>query len=171
METLNFVLAVVATCAASVAVWLSWRTLRYTERIAYADVLLRLDDRARAFDDVHVKLRPGGEWADGSNGPESAKDWAAVDAYMGFFERIDFMVAERLIGIDYVDEFYGYRYDNLVAHPGIRAAKLEGSERASWRNFEALGERLRRHRAKRSPYGWRSGPDGSAPTPPAFRSG
>lgn len=150
-ETVNVVLALVATAAASFAVWLSWRTLKRTEQIAYADLLLRLDDRARAFDAVHLKLRPKGEWRVGNNGPESIDEWARVEAYMGFFERLDFLIAQKLIGIDYADEFFGYRYDNLVAHAGIRAAKLGGPERASWRGFEALGERLKRHRTSRAP--------------------
>lgn len=140
------VLAVVATIVAAMTVWMTWRTLKSAEQTAYADLLLRLDDRARIFDAVHHKLRPRGAWAVGS-GPETVAEWAEVDAYMGLFERINFLVAKGLIKIDYVDEFYGYRYDNIKAHPRIRAAKLEGPERPSWRNFVTLGERLKTHRA------------------------
>lgn len=145
---LDNALAVVAIAVAAAAVWLSWRALKSAEQAAYADMLLRLDDRARTFDEIHRKLRPGGAWADGLDGPKCGDEWADVDGYMGLFERMNFLVDRKLIAIDYVEEFYGYRYDNIVAHRGIRSAKLEGEERASWGNFEELGERLRAYRTR-----------------------
>lgn len=136
------IIAMVAVVLAGVATWLSWLSLRRTEQIASADLLLRLDERARSFDDVHRRLRPGGDWAKGATGPVTGEDWAEIDAYMGLFERMNYLVERKLIGIDYVDRFYGYRYDNLIAHPDIRRQKLEGEERDSWQDFLELGRQL-----------------------------
>jgi len=131
-----------AVILAGVATWVSWFALKRTDQIASADLLLRLDERARSFDEIHRRLRPGGQWADGKRGPDTAQEWADVESYMGFFERMKYLVDRKLIGIDYVDRFYGYRYDNLIDHPEIRRQKLEGEERDSWQDILELGRQL-----------------------------
>ncbi len=70
---------------------------------------------------------------------------------MGVFERVNLLVDRKLIKIEVVDRFYGYRYDNIDANPAIHQAKLE-EERGSWTDFLALGEKLDRSRKQRGPH-------------------
>jgi hypothetical protein len=42
-------------------------------------------------DEVHQKLRPGGEWSDNS-GPNHAEDMSKVEAYMGLCEHCEIML-------------------------------------------------------------------------------
>jgi hypothetical protein len=114
--------------------------------VVSADLLFRLDERARSFDDVHRNLRPEGDWSDGITGPANGEDWIQLEAYMGFFERIDAFIDDGQIDVAYVEEFSGYRYRNIVANRAIGVAKLTGDRRASWKRFVALGEKLERYR-------------------------
>ncbi len=157
---LSAVASAVAALGAMVTAGLAWWATRQTGDIAHADLLLRLDEQIRSFQDVHIKLRPGGSWAAGTNGPTDVKEWARVEAYMGVFERVNFLVDRKLIKIDVVDRFYGYRYDNIDANPVIYQAKLE-KERGSWTDFIALGQKLDRSRKQRGPHGAEAVEEGS----------
>lgn len=107
--------------------------LREGQKIAYGDFLLRLDEAFQRHQDVHTKLRPGGEWSklgpDGKwrekeDGPEFPKEGPAVEGYMGLFERVQLLRAKDLIDIDTVNRLYGYRLFNIVENSTIYEEKL-----------------------------------------------
>jgi hypothetical protein len=132
-----------AAATAIIVAFSAKQAARHTEATIKSDFLMRLDEQVRSFDDIHVNLRNGGDWTEGGIvGPFSPSEWARVEGYMGVFERINLLVQEKLIGIDRVDEFYGYRYCNILANKRIRQSKLESEERSSWKGFIDLGKRL-----------------------------
>lgn len=92
-------------------------------------------------DVVHFNLRPGGIWTDG-NGPQTAHEWALVDAYMGLFEHCEIMLKEALIDLPTFKAIYGYRLHNILANGPVRQGKLV-SEAEYWTLFLALTERMR----------------------------
>ena len=116
-----------------------------------ADLLLRLDERLKSFDDVHEKFRHEGIWSDGITGPETNADWIRFEAYMGFFERIYTFVTKGLLDLAYVNDFYEYRYGNIVENRTIVEQKLEGEEASSWTRFIELGKLLGRYPVKSAP--------------------
>lgn len=89
------------------------------------------------FTDVHLKLRPGGSaiepW------PNTAEEWARVEAYMGLFEFWLWMVKHDLMGIEEFKSRYGYRIDNILANERIVEEKLI-KRKAGWRDFIELVE-------------------------------
>ncbi len=111
------------------------------EQGLYADILLRLDQDMRHYRKVHAHLRPGGAWTTSGKRPQSQDEWIELEDYMGVFEHINFLVDQNLITIDYVERFYGYRYQNIVSNEAIVEAKL-GEEFASWKDFVELGRKL-----------------------------
>jgi hypothetical protein len=117
------------------------RQLRGAKRVAAAEFLLRIEAELREHRKVHLKLRPGGEWT-GGKGPTSPGEWAAVEAYMGLFERVgSALIDPGIIDLGLAKRSYGYRIANLVANPVIRQTKVE-QERDSWTDFIRLQNKL-----------------------------
>jgi hypothetical protein len=129
---------------------------------AFGQFLLQLDESFLQHKQVHRRLRPRhdqsqrektdvGSWH-GSGGPQSADEWADVEAYLGLFERIAVLVDRKLLDPDVVLRLYGYRMANIWANDRIRTEKL--IQRASgWQDFLRLTEALEEQGAKfkRSP--------------------
>ena len=150
--------AVIATFLAAIAALL---TAIITFRIANATqasleearknslltLLSRLDEELRPHEDVALKLRPGGVWFNGIDSPKSPQDWLAIESYMGSFERIQFLIEQKIIDIDTVDKMYGYRLSNIVMNPTIFEEKLVLRGRA-WSSFIELWKALADHRKK-----------------------
>ena len=55
--------------------------------------MLELERMMTAHDEVHLKLRPGGEWAAGG-GPTTAAEWSKVEEHMGFFEHCEALLRD-----------------------------------------------------------------------------
>jgi hypothetical protein len=114
--------------------------VRVANRVAAADFLLRSEAELREHREVHLKLR-GGDWT-GCGGPSSAEEWAAVEAYLGLFERVgDALIDPGIINLGLAKRSYGYRIDNIVTNPHIRRKKLLGNEEF-WEDFIRLQRQL-----------------------------
>jgi hypothetical protein len=92
------------------------------------------------YDDVHLRLRPGGIWSTGQT-PGGPDEWAQVEGYMGLFELCETMLEQDLIDAKTFEEAYAYRLRNIVANEPIRHAKLV-VHRDGWTRFIALCERM-----------------------------
>ena len=133
------VLAIVLTGVGLVYAGLQLRDARKSAR---GQFLLALDERFDGHAEVHHRLRPGGDWAQGSDtGPHDVAEWVAVEMYMGLFERVDLLVRDGLISRTSVDDLYGYRLSNLVANRMIRQQKLVQNA-DGWRLFIHLWSEL-----------------------------
>ena len=91
---------------------------------------------------VHEKLRPGGEWANDGRGPMSSQEWASVEAYMGLFEHCERMLANNLLDPETFQAIYAYRLHNIVNNQIICSTKL-CLEAENWKDFIALLGRLK----------------------------
>ena len=130
----SLLVAVIALAWTAYSVWLNRKTKQ-------AEFWLRLRDDFANYDDVHLNLRPGGDWSDTKKGPESTEDWAKVEGYMGLFEHCESMLSQGLLNQKVFSESFRYRIVNLVANPIINKAKL--IERADgWSRFINLCSRL-----------------------------
>ena len=111
------------TLLTAIGLFITAKSLRYaanqieqSKKIARAEFLLRLEDLFHDHLETHSRLRPGGEWAK-EDGPTSPSDWIKVEKYLGLFERINVLVNDGIIDLNYVDDFYGYRVINLARNP------------------------------------------------------
>jgi hypothetical protein len=120
-----------------------------SKKVARGEFLLHLDEMLQKHNDVHIRLRPGGEWAKGNTGPKNNEEWAAVERYMGLFERVNILVEDKIIDIDTIDRLYGYRIINISENKVIRQAKLE-QESQSWQDFIKLKDKIYYLRQNRS---------------------
>jgi len=114
----------------------SWGTARATRARFWLDLRAMF----YRFDDVHRKLRPGGEWH-GAGGPRTVDEWAQVESYMGLFEHCEAMVEQHLIDEALLRDVYRYRLSNIVRNATIRVAKLEEHAK-DWKRFLALLDRM-----------------------------
>lgn len=73
--------------------------IRQFSKITRGEFLLHLDEMFQQHQQVHLQLRPGGEWADGSAGPKEKEEWSIVERYMGLFERINILVSDGIVDI------------------------------------------------------------------------
>src|SRR5690606_16025530 len=93
-------------------IFAGWQ-LRDARRVAEGEFLLKLDEMFRHHQEVHLALRKG-KWSVGVSGPETNEEWAAVDAYMGLFERVHLLIERKIIDKETVERLYGYRIQNIL---------------------------------------------------------
>lgn len=115
--------------------------LRHSVKVADGQFLLELEKMAYTHDEVHLKLRPGGEWAASNAGPKSVEDWAKVEDYMGFFEHCELLMKNKSLDEISFREIFGYRVHNIVSNETIVEAKLK-SEKVHWGLFLNLMNRM-----------------------------
>jgi hypothetical protein len=134
------------------------KQIRASQRVAAGDFLLKFDEMLfEQHNEVHQLLRPGGAWSGNRGGPTSAEEWIKVERYMGMFERIKVLVDYKLLDIDTVNHFYGYRIRNIIANETIVKAKgiaspeewqrfdMRQRKKHSWKLFIELWHMLEQH--------------------------
>ncbi len=102
---------------------------------------LELEKMFSQHDEIHLKLRPGGEWSKENAGPENTNDWVKVEDYMGLFEHCEIMLEKKLIDWKTFKAIFSYRLHNIVANKRIIEKKLI-NEKTSWEHFMKLLKRL-----------------------------
>lgn len=116
--------------------------LRRSAKISEGQFLLELEKMLSTHDEVHMKLRPGGEWTQNQSGPSSVEEWAKIEDYMGFFEHCELLIQDGSLCSSRFNNIFGYRVHNIVDNQKIVNAKLESKERDSWILFLKLCERI-----------------------------
>jgi hypothetical protein len=149
-EWIGAVAAALGIPVAAVALVVAARQLTGQRRATEAQFLLSLDDAFRSHDATHRKFRPApvekresvGLWhGETAAGPETAEEWADVEAYMGLFERVNVMIEGGLIDADTFEHLYGYRVGNVLSNPRVVTEKLV-KRGEGWVDFIALARRL-----------------------------
>jgi hypothetical protein len=136
IDTAASVIAGIGVVLTGIGLIFAGYQLRDSRRVAQGEFLLQLDEMFRHHQEVHLALRQG-DWSDGVSGPETNEEWAAVDAYMGLFERVYILIERKIIDKEIVDRLYGYRVRNIVTNDPIRQAKLVEA-REYWTDFIKL---------------------------------
>jgi hypothetical protein len=131
---------IAATAISAIALFYAARQIKLSTRVDRAQFLLELRKMFHEHRDVHVKLRPGGDWTLNGDGPNSSEEWASIEAYMGLFEHCEIMIKEKLLDTNTFKSIYKYRIENIVNNEKIHNEKLI-NERDLWLNFIALRER------------------------------
>jgi hypothetical protein len=93
-------------------------------------------------DEVHFKLRPGGQWAQANSGPQNPEEWARLEDYMGLFEHCESMLRRGLIDAETFKAIFSYRIYNILSNQRIVRAKLI-ENRDGWELFIRLLGRLK----------------------------
>ena len=126
---------------AVVVLWYTARQVHQNTRISRGQFWLELEKMFSTHDDVHLKLRPGGEWSSGNKGPSTAREWAAVEDYMGLFEHCELMLEKKLIDMETFKAIFSYRLHNIMANEIIVREKLV-NHRDGWTRFIRLLQKL-----------------------------
>lgn len=127
--------------AALVLIYTAYQIHQNT-KISRGQFWLELEKMFTQHDEVHIKLRPGGEWTSNNTGPKSVEEWAKVEDYMGLFEHCEIMLRKRLIDWETFGLIFSYRLHNIAANKIIVSVKLR-QERKSWQAFIRLLNRLK----------------------------
>lgn len=138
-------LADVATIVASIvgagALVFAGFQLRHSAKVSEGQFLLELEKMMSTHDDIHLKLRPGGIWAEGQ-APESVEEWSKLEDYMGFFEHCELLIRDGSLSTKRFNDIFGYRIHNIVANQHICNAKLKSFEKDSWKLFISICKRV-----------------------------
>jgi hypothetical protein len=134
--------AIVGMFAAAAAVFYAASQIRQNTKISRGQFWLELEKMFSQHDEVHIKLRPGGEWTSLNAGPKTPEDWAKVEDYMGLFEHCELMLRKGLIDWETFEAIFSYRLHNIVANKIIVDAKLR-QKSESWQAFIRLLKRLK----------------------------
>ena len=138
-------LANVATIAGAIvavgALFYTAYQVKQHTKVSRGQFWLELEKMFSAHDEIHFKIRPGGEWSKSTQGPKSIEEWAKVEDYMGLFEHCETMIQDNLIDLGTFKDIFGYRLKNLLENDLIVHAKLV-KERDYWNRFINLINRL-----------------------------
>jgi len=126
---------------AIIVLWYTGRQVHQNTKISRGQFWLELEKMFSDHDDVHLKLRPGGEWSTNNSGPSTAKEWATVEDYMGLFEHCEILLAKGLIDIETFKSLFSYRLRNIIANETIVRGKLI-QEKRDWTHFISLLNKL-----------------------------
>jgi hypothetical protein len=136
---------------AIVTLFFTFYQVNKNAKINRARFWLELEKMFQIHDPVHLKLRPGGEWADGSTGPTTNKEWGALEDYMGLFEHCEIMIALNLIDETTFSDIFKFRLRNIVSNHSIVDAKL-CKEKEEWKHFLSLLNRFNVNLPQLSPH-------------------
>jgi hypothetical protein len=128
---------VVGVLFAAFALFVNAAQTKGAARSARANIWLELEKLFVVHDEVHQRLRPGGEWADTGGGPSNVKEWASVEDYMGLFEHCEIMIQQHLLDWHTFERIYSYRLSNIMDNSTIVDAKLV-DEGHLWQDFLSL---------------------------------
>jgi len=111
--------------------------LKHSSTTSEGQFLLDLKKMSYTHNQVHIKLRPGGDWTQNGKGPTNHKEWAKLEDYMGFFELCELLMQDGSLCSDRFKQLFGYRVNNILANETIRDAKLT-KEKDNWELFLKL---------------------------------
>lgn len=126
---------------AVIVLWYTARQLHQNTKISRGQFWLELEKMFSHRDDVHLKLRPGGEWSSNNRGPSTPQEWLAVEDYMGLLEHCEILLEKKLIDMETFKSIFSYRLNNILANETIVREKLI-DHREGWRRFIRLLEKL-----------------------------
>lgn len=109
---------------ALVVLFYTARQIHQNTEVSRGQFLLALEEMFRRHDTVHLKLRPGGEWAERGKGPATPQELAELEDYMGLFEHCEALLRNKLVDADVFRSIFAYRLRNLVANDKIVHEKL-----------------------------------------------
>lgn len=133
---------VLGTIIALFILCLTLKQIKQSTDVSRGQFWLELEKMFTSHDEVHMKLRPDGEWSKNLEGPVKPEDWVKVDDYMGLFEHCEIMIRKGLIDEQTFKDIFSYRLDNLLHNSVIVRKKLLGEERNKWGNFLRLIQHL-----------------------------
>ena len=140
------IFSILANISTTIAVGIGAWQLILGRSIAKAQFLLELERMSKYFDDIHIKLRPSGDWQPLNGMGMTLEDLteeqiAILEDYMGFFEHCNYLLKKGVIEFEMFNNIFGYRVENLVSSGLVREKiKVDGEE--SWSEFIELCERL-----------------------------
>lgn len=144
LEHASQIAEIVASMAAVIGLFYAVVQLQKNARIAEGQFLIELTKMFAEHEDVHIKLRPAGDWRNGKANPDTVKDWTAIDNYMGLFERCEILMRQKTLDPSVFAVLFGYRLTNILSQPAIVEKKLVGGERKYWGDFIRLLDRLKK---------------------------
>jgi hypothetical protein len=122
---------------------LAYRHLKCAVHTNQGQFLLKLEEISAFHNEIHLKLRPDGEWFENNSGPSCLSDWAKLDDYMGFFEHCEILMEKGSLEFSDFESIFGYRVDNIIDNKLIVKKKLI-KEKAKWCHFLGLLRRMKR---------------------------
>jgi hypothetical protein len=153
----TLIVTTIGVAAGLGALIFAWKTIleaqkqaRENAKTAKAQFWILLRGIFALYDDVHAKLRPGGEWHDDreksynrDKGPKTAHDMARIEVYMGLFEYCYRLLQQGLLDEQTFSNSYKYRLKNLVNNRWISDIKLGTKLREDWKDFRDLLNQLK----------------------------
>ena len=135
--TLEIIATITATITAAIALGFNAFEIRRSQIVTEANNWLVFRELISKYDDVHINLRPGGEWSESTKGPTKPEQWSRVESYMGLFEHANIMLNKKLLDTETFKKIYRYRLNNLLNNNIIVKAKLIDNVE-NWQDFIEL---------------------------------
>jgi hypothetical protein len=132
----------VGVLAALAALVVAWIQLRKTRNATRGQMILAVDQALAPYDDIRNEARnpewqpPPNDDADG----ERTKHRHRIKQYMGVWERVEHLLADKSIDPSTVNDLYGQRVENLLRNHVVRDYLID--KPTDWETFIAFASRL-----------------------------
>ena len=140
-EGLSYIATTLGALVAIGALIFAGLQLKRTLLIERGRFLLELERMSSTHEKAHIRLRPGGDWANTITGPTTPAEWAELEDYMRLFEHCELLIQAGILKFDHFDRLFGYRLQNIVANTTIVQKKLI-TEGKRWKDFRRLASRM-----------------------------
>ncbi|MEI6752161.1 MAG: hypothetical protein WCK78_03240 [Paludibacter sp.] len=136
VELISAWVTIIGLPIALVTILVAFRQFRYSKKISEAKLWLELRQSFLVHNEVHLKLRNGGDWAIKKSKPTTVEDWAKIDAYLGQFELCHLMLEKCLIESDMFKSQYDFRLYNILHNAEI--VEYINHDATDWEKFIKL---------------------------------
>jgi hypothetical protein len=141
------VVASFGTVVSAIGVAIIATQLRDGRRFIKASLINELEREYRGLYSTYSRLLPDGPWSPSGPGPATPDDFAALEAYLEFFEKIAIILDTSALDLVTVDRLYGYRFFLALNNP--HAAALIRRDAGYWVALEDLYQRWAGYREAR----------------------
>jgi hypothetical protein len=112
------------------------KTYKLSQSISKVQFLFEIYTRFEQYNELHENLMEG-------ISIDVKEDWVKISSVLAIFEYVYELKQEKIVNIDEIDYFYGYRLATLYAHPAINTRYFAQRTVNSWQNLNDLIEEIK----------------------------
>jgi|ERR1044072_2024588 hypothetical protein len=110
MEVILLVASIIGSLSAAASVFYLAKQIKYSRRTVKAQFISSLEHEFTVLFDTYTKLLPGEVWSSKEIGPKEPSELAKLIFYLGFFEKVAYLINLGALDFQTVDHLFAFRF-------------------------------------------------------------